>query len=218
MPYSDLLALLILGTGFLSVFLLFLLHFLSPEYHPGWRMIREYANGKHRWAITWFFLFWGTSTFLTSVLLWNEVSTGWALTGVVLIAVSGIGAIMGGLFDINHKLHGLSFALGVPTLPIGALIVSYHLSVNPDWDYKIAPAIWTAHAMWISVVVMALTMMVLFSGFKKAGVPFGPDAEPVSELPKGVIGISGYANRLLVLAYVAWVLIMAWAWFKVQNG
>jgi len=47
-------------------------------------------------------------------MLWNIVSTGWAKFGVLLVFITGIGAIMGGVFDVQHKLHGLSFGIGVP--------------------------------------------------------------------------------------------------------
>lgn len=205
----ETLALLILASGTLSLFCLLLLHFVSPEYQISWRMISEYALGKYKGLITAFFILWGICSFLLCVLLWNEVSSFWAMLGIVLIFISGAGALMGGLFDIKHKLHGLSFGLGVPTLPIGALLVSYHLIGKDGWSDDRFSILLSTHSIWISMLLMAVSMVVLISGFKKAGFEMGPNVEAPKELPKGVIGVSGYFNRLLVLCYIGWQLWMA---------
>lgn len=193
------------GISFLS---LFLLHFTSPEFKPSWRMVSEYALGKYKWLITTFFLLWGTSSILLSIALFHEISGFWACFGDALLAFSGIGAICGGLFDLNHKLHGLSFALGVPTVPVAALILSYHLvNNNVIADTSI---ICLAHSTWISIILMAVSMMLMFSGFKKAGVAWDKDAPPPTEVPKGVIALGGYANRILVMCHMGWVMYVAY--------
>jgi hypothetical protein len=206
---SALLAKLTLVSGALSLLCLLILHFVSSEYKPSWRMISEYAMGKHKWLITSFFILWGLSSFFVALLLFNLVTSVAAIIGVVLILISGVGAIMGGLFDVKHKLHGMAFGLGVPTLPIGALLVAYHLLNNPNWNIHSNALLASSHALWISVVLMALSMMILFSGFKKAGIEMGPNVEPPQEVPAGVIAVNGYANRLLVLCYVHWSVMIA---------
>ena len=123
----SLMAQLSIVSGGLSLLSLLALHFVSPEYQPSWRMISEYALGKHKWLITSFFYLWGVSSVFLSVLLRNVVTTGWGLPGVALLFLSAIGEIMGGLFDIKHKWHGMAFGLGVPSLPIAALLVGYNL-------------------------------------------------------------------------------------------
>jgi hypothetical protein len=203
----SLLALLTLASGVLSLLCLFILHFTSPEFKPSWRMISEYALGKHKWLITCFFIFWSISSFSLSVLLWPTVSGTWATAGVVLLFISGIGELTGGLFDVKHKLHGAAFGLGVPALPAAALMLSYNMKED-------STLILLAHSTWISVVLMAVSMILLISGFKKAGLPMGPDVTPPEKLPAGVIGISGYANRLLVLCYVGWLMVMAYAYLS----
>ena len=118
---------LVILCSVLSLLCLLTLHFVSPECKPSWRMISEYALGKYKWLITAFFYLWGIASIILSTLLWSEVSSTWGKIGVILVLISGIGAFMGGLFDLKHKNHGLSFMLGTPTLPIGALIICYHL-------------------------------------------------------------------------------------------
>ena len=142
-------------------------------------------------------------------MLWHVVDSGWAKFGVFQMFVTGLGAIMGGLFDVQHKLHGLSFAIGVPFLPIAALLITYHLLKKTDWQGYSATMQVSTHAVWISLVFMAISMFLLFSSLKSQGIVYGPDSPPLTELPGGVIGINGWANRLLVLSYILYPVLTA---------
>lgn len=185
------------------------LHFVSPEFKPSWRMISEYAMGKHKRVLTTFFYCWGLSSIFLSLLLWNSITTIWGTAGVILLFISSIGEIMGGLFDVNHKHHGLAFLLGVPTLPVAALLIGYDLIRAPGMEEHASSIVLSSHAPWISLVVMAASMAIMFSGFKKAGIPVGPNEEPPKDVPPGVIALAGYANRLLVICYVGWLIVIA---------
>lgn len=183
-------------------------------------MVSEYALGKHKWLLTAFFFCWGLSALSSGGMLWEVVTSGWAKFGVVLLFVTGIGAIMGGLFDVQHKLHGLSFGIGVPFLPIGALLITYHLIKKPEWQAHSFSLLFSAHAVWISLIFMAISMYVLFSSLKSTGIAFGPDAPPLMELPTGVIGFNGWANRILVLIYIwypVWVAKLLLAMEHTKN-
>lgn len=203
----NLLSILILSMSAISLLSLLLLHFTSPEFKPSWRMISEYANGKFKILITLFFIFWGLATILTALLLIQNISGIIPIIGISLVVISGIGALMGGLFDIKHKLHGMAFGLGVPTLPIGALMV--HSSVQQLSGNNSDLLFYSTHSIWISVFLMAISMILLMTGYKKSGLPMGPDMKPPEKLPEGVIGINGYFNRLLVVCYIGWVMIIA---------
>lgn len=194
--------------GSISLLSLAVLHFTSPEFSPSWRMVSEYAMGKYKWILTLFFFMWGVSSILLAIGLLQVVNGFWPYAGACLLALSGIGAICGGLFDVNHKKHGMAFALGVPPLPIAALIITYHL-LNAGIITQTSVLI-VAHATWISIVLMAVTMMLMFSGFKKAGVVYDKDSPPPAEVPAGVIALGGYANRLLVFSFVFWVMHVAY--------
>ena len=56
---------------------------------------------------------------------------------------------------------------------------------------------------------MAFSMMAMFSSFKKAGIAWDKDATPPDHLPDGVIAYGGYANRLLVVCYIGWLILIA---------
>jgi len=205
----DILSPIVVVLSLLSLLSLFVLHFTSPEFKPSWRMISEYALGNHKWLITSFFILWGLASILLAVRLWDEVSSTWSTIGVVLVFISGVGALMGGLFDVKHKLHGLAFILGVPTLPIGSLLVSYHLISFEQWQTHKTVILGSTYSLLISMILMAASMGLLISGFKKTGLQMGPEIEPPKELPKGVVGVNGYFNRLLVLCYLLWLITMA---------
>jgi hypothetical protein len=198
-----------IALGMISILCLMALHFTSSEFKPSFRMVSEYALGKHKWLLTLFFLCWGLCTLSSGLMLWDIVTSGWAKFGVILLFVTGIGAIMGGLFDVQHKLHGLSFGIGVPFLPLGALLISYHLIKKAEWQNHSASLLFSAHSTWISLAFMGVSMFLLFSSLKAAGIVYGPDSPPFTTLPKGVIGINGWANRLLVLCYLLYPVLTA---------
>ncbi len=204
----NILAILSITAGVVSLLSLLALHFVSPEFKPGWRMVSEYAMGKYKWILTLFFFMWGMSSLFLAIGLIQIVTGFWAYFAIILLAISGIGAICGGLFDVNHKLHGLAFALGVPPLPVAALILTYHLLNTSIITQK--NALIVAHSTWISIIIMGLSMMIMFTGFKKAGVTWDKDSPPPTEVPKGVIAVGGYANRLLVFCFIFWVIYVAY--------
>lgn len=203
------LATIVIILSSLSLLSLLVLHFVSPEFKPSWRMISEYALGKQKWLITSFFLLWGLASIVLAFLLWSEVSSIWAKVGVILVFISGLGAVLGGIFDVKHKYHGLAFGLGIPTLPIGSLLIFYHVIDLEKWQNNKTALLYATHSVWISLVLMAISMVILMSGYKKTGLPMGPGIEPPKELPKGVIGVNGYFNRLLVVCYILWLVIVA---------
>lgn len=200
------LAPLALASGVVALICLAALHVVSPEFQPSWRMISEYALGRYKVLITSFFYCWGVSSIFLSVLLWNEATTGWGVLGVVLLFISAIGEIMGGLFNVKHKLHGLAFLLGVPAVPIAALLIGYNLIVQEGWNNILLIA---SHATWLSLVAMAMSMGVMMAGFKKAGIAMDQNTPPPEKVPEGVLAVAGYANRLLVLCYVGWLLVVS---------
>ena len=198
-----------------SLSLLASLHFLSKEFHPSWRMISEYALGKYPNILSGFFISWGIANIGTAIWMLEQTTNLLSKTGVLLLVISGLGAIMGGLFDIKHKFHGLSFMLGIPTLLVGSLFISYDMINQMPWlEYRMIIMIAT-HSIWISCVIMAITMNIMFAGFKKSGIDFGPETIPPAEVPDGVIAWAGYANRWLVICYITWVII--YNLIKIQN-
>ncbi len=208
---------LCIATGTLSLISLLILHFLSPEYKPNWRMVSEYALGKHKWLITMFFILWGASSIFLSIVLWSVVTSKWAMLGILLLLISAIGEVMGGLFDVKHKLHGMAFLLGVPSLPIAALLIAYNIIHIDGWNNHSSSILNVSHIAWISLAIMAVSMAVMISGFKKAGIPMDRNAKPPENLPEGVIAFAGYANRILIASYIGWLLLIAGIYLSLEK-
>jgi hypothetical protein len=68
-----------------------------------------------------------------------------------------------------------------------------------------APPLWSAHLPWISFVLMLGAFALFFSALKAAGIDMSGQTAPLKELPAGVTGYVGWANRLLFAATYLWV-------------
>lgn len=67
----------------------------------------------------------------------------------------------------------------------------------------------SANLTWISILVMAVSFLILMVTFTQSGAEMPTDSSIVTTLPDGVIGLVGWANRFLVVVYCAWVMIVA---------
>ena len=105
-----------IGATMVSGAALLMLHGLSPEFTPSWRMVSEYANGRFPWLLTVVFLAWAISSFALVAALWPLSATTLGKVGLLFLVLAGVGQIMGGLFDINHPLHGPAAMIGIPSL------------------------------------------------------------------------------------------------------
>jgi hypothetical protein len=191
-----------------ALVLLASLHLLSPEFNPSWRMVSEYANGHYGWVLSLMFAAWGVSTFALAVALWSEARTRPVKIGLVVLTLAGIGEAMAAPFDLNHQtLHDLAGALGIVGLPIAAMLLSVPLSRTAAWAPARRTLLWTANLTWLSVVLLAATFVLLVVTFSQ--VPGGLPTHPPRVLPPGVIGLVGWANRLLVVLYCVWVITVA---------
>lgn len=206
---AALVAILVSGAALLA------LHLVSPEFGPSWRMVSEYANGHYAWVLTLAFAAWAVGSFALVPALWPLWATPLGKVGLGFLLLAGIGQAMGALFDLNHKLHGPAAMIGIPSLCIAAVILTIALSRRPD---IVAPPIWVAHLPWISFVLMLGSFALLFSALKAAGVDMSGQSSPLKELPVGVTGYLGWANRLLFAATYLWVAAVAWAVIKTRNG
>jgi hypothetical protein len=197
---------------------LVLLHVLSPEFSPAWRMVSEYANGEYSWLLSLMFISWALSSWILAFTLWSQVKTTAGKVGLYFLIVSGIGEAMAAAFDINHSLHGLASFLGIGSLPVAALLISTSLGRTEAWSAAKKPLLWSAHLTWISVILMAATFALLISTFMQSGAEMPTDSTTVTTLPDGVIALVGWANRFLILVYCAWVTLTAWFATKAKTN
>ena len=198
-----------LAASIATLFTLAILHILSPEFAPSWRMVSEYANGNYSWVLSLMFIFWAISSWILALAIWSEVKTTAGKVGLYFLIASGVGEAMAAVFDINHSLHGLASLIGIGSLPIAALLISRSLGRTETWSVAKKSLFWTANLTWISVLLMGITFAILITTFTRVGGDMTSTEIPTT-LPDGVIALVGWANRFLIVAYCAWVINVAW--------
>jgi len=179
----------------LSLVLLAALHVLSPEFDPSWRMVSEYASGDYGWVLALMFLSMAGSSVALFFAIKSQIRTIVGKIGLVFLLAAAVGLAMAAMFDWKHNLHGLASMIGVPSLSIAPMLISVSLVRNQAWSSTRQLFLWSANLTWMSLVLMIATM---FIGLSQSGGEFGPDV-PI-----------GWPNRLLMLAYGGWLMIVAW--------
>ena len=192
-----------------ALLLLASLHALSPEFAPSWRMISEYAMGRHAWVLSLMFLTMGAGTCASAVALWPQLHTRAAKAGAWLLIVSGCGGLMASVFDVAHPIgHAIAGLLGVIAFPVAALLLSVALGRNKAWRGARIPLLWMANLSWISVILLVATLAIMTIQMMRIYAGHLPQHAPPS-LPPGVLAVDGWADRLIVLTNSAWVLFAA---------
>lgn len=191
-----------------ALLFLALLHGLSPEFDPSWRAVSEYALGDHGLVLSAMFVAWAVSSWALAVALRNTLGTVAGRIGLGLLVLSGLGEAMAAAFDVRHALHGVAAMIGIPSLPIAAMLITLSLVRSDGWREAKRPLLWTANLTWVSLVLMGAAFAVLMTTFSQSGAAMPADGV-VTELPEGVIALIGWANRLLILAYCAWTMTVA---------
>lgn len=167
-------------------------------------MISEYAYGEYAWVLTTFFILWAVGYWFTAIALFPLAKHPLYKLGLLLIFVSGIGALMGGLYDVQHPLHGLAFGLGVPFIPVVAPILTHF--IQRKYGVKNMNATGLSHATWISFLTMAVTMILFITQMQQVGTMDMNTPQLLTTLPDGVTAVHGYANRFLVVSYLGWLM------------
>jgi len=198
-----------LAASIATLLTLAVLHILSPEFAPSWRMVSEYAKGNYSWVLSLMFIFWAISSWILAFAIWSEVNTTAGKVGLYFLIASGIGEAMAAVFDINHSLHGLASLIGIGSLPIAAMLISTSLGRTDTWSATKKSLLVTANLTWISVILMGITFAILITTYTQAGGDMTSTEVPTT-LPDGVIAWVGWANRFLIVAYCAWVINIAW--------
>ena len=194
------------------------LHLLSPEFSPSWRMVSEYAFGKYGLVLSLMFLAWGLSSLALTWALWSQVQTKAGRVGLWLLVVAALGEAIASVFDVTHEIgHSIAGVLGVLGLPIAAMLVSASLDHAPTWSATSSKLRhWSAHLTWVSVVLLIASLILMTIQVSHANGGKLPQHAPKS-LPAGVIGVDGWADRLVILSSFLWVIVVASQTIEVQR-
>lgn len=204
-----------LGASIATLLLLATLHVLSPEFDPSWRMVSEYALGGFSWALSAMFIAWSCSSLALVFAVRPHLRTTAGRIGLIFLVLAGIGEAMAAVFDIRHPLHSTASMIGIPSLPVAAMLISVSLIRTQPWSSARKSLLGTANLTWISVLLMALTFLILIATFSQTG---GDMTSPPDVLPPGVIAVVGWANRLLIVAYCTWTITAAWHALKIPSS
>ena len=189
-----------------ALILIAILHGVKNELAPAAHMVSEYAIGQNGWIMQLSFFAWSLSCISLGFTIRPHLKTRGGKIGLVLLFIAGIALIMGGVFVIDSpyaeiqqptphgSLHGLSAMIGLPGQAIAGLLISYSLRHNPDWVHARKPVILFAHLTWISLIMMFASTFIMMG---QSNGKFN-----------GSTGI-GWFNRLLILIYCAWLMILA---------
>lgn len=201
-----------------ALILLASLHVLSPEFSPSWRMISEYALGHYGWVLSLFFLAWGLSSWALAATIWSQIQTKAGKVGLWFLLVAGLGQAMASIFDVTHDTgHNIAGLLGTAGFPVAAVLITRSLSRSATWASAKRSLKPLAHLTWISVVVFIVSMIIMTAQFTHANGGKLPDHAPTT-LPEGVIGLSGYTDRLMVIANCLWASAVAWWAIKLKRA
>jgi len=169
-------------------------------------MVSEYALGNYGWVLSLMFIAWAVSSWALAFTIWSQVRTRAGKIGLIFLIAAGVGEAMASAFDINHALHSVAAMIGILSLPVAAMLISASLSRTEAWSAARKALLWTANLTWVSVVLMAGTFILLIVRYTQAGGEMTPE---VAALPAGVIAVVGWTNRFLIVAYCAWVMMVA---------
>ena len=206
-----------IGAAAAVLLLLASLHVLSPEFDPSFRMVSEYALGHDSWVLSLMFLAWGISSWALVVAIWSQVKTTAGKVGLWFLVIAGLGEAMASVFDVTHDIgHSIAGVLGMGGFPIAALLLSVSLGRLHAWRGARSPLLWIANLSWISVVLLVATLVLMTVQFAQANGGQLPQHAP-TQLPAGVLGLDGWADRLFVLSNCLWVLVAAWQAMKLAD-
>jgi hypothetical protein len=184
----------------LALLALAALHPLKPEVSPSRNMISQYALGRHGWLMAVCFAAFAIGSACALVALAAEAPSLVGRIGLGFLVLAAIGLAMAARFrmdppstppkqmSFSGKMHGISFAIGVPAQILTTLLLS--LALHNQILLMVSAVVWISLAMTIAIMVMV--------GPGKAPDPNGPER------------FLGLPNRLFMVAYGAWLMVAAW--------
>jgi hypothetical protein len=185
-------------------FVLFIaLHFIEPEFDPSWRFISEYELGQYGWMMVVAFLSLGVSAGSLLIAIRSQIRTVGGRIGLAFLAISVIGFVMAAIFQTDPitigkatwhgNLHNVAAQLG-GSISLAGLLIGWSLARNKAWINTRRSLLWIS-AIAVLGWVAALYMSALIAQHHSM---FGPSLHV------------GWSNRVIIIAYGAWLLAFAW--------
>jgi hypothetical protein len=205
MAISRTAALLAFAGAFTFAVLLVALHFIKPELDPSWHFISEYAIGRYGWMMVLAFLSLALGYVGLFVAIRSQLRTITGRIGLALLLVSALGLIIAAVFTTDPitvsedavttegTLHNLGGTLGI-AMPFAAVLVGWDLARDPAWSSAKRLLMWATGLALVAFVVSFFSLGIMLS---QSGGEFGSDVSV------------GWANRIEILAYSVWLMVVA---------
>jgi len=189
-----------------SLITLAALHVLKPELHPSRAMISQYALGPYGRVMALCFAAFGLASGSLAVAIVPYVRSLGGRIGMALLLTAAVGLVMAARFpmdpastppaQMSHsgRMHGVAFLLGVPSMVLAVLVLSFALGDQVAYAGWLLMTI--AAVIWLSLIIMIAIMLMV-----------GPGKPPDSNGPERFVGVP---NRSLMVAYAAWLIVVAW--------
>ena len=200
------------GTATLVV-LLAALHFIKPELDPSWHFISEYAIGDYGWMMVVAFLSLALSYVSLFVAIRSQLRTIVGRIGLALLLVSALGLTIAAIFTTDPitvsedalttegTLHNLGGTLGM-AMPFAAGLIGWRLARIPALSSAKGSLLWATGLALVAFVVSFVSIGVMVS---QSGGKFGPEV------------LVGWPNRIEVIAYSVWLMVVAWQAIRVRE-
>jgi len=189
-----------------SLITLAALHVLKPELHPSRAMISQYALGPYGRVMALCFAAFGLASGSLAVAIVPYVRSLGGRIGMALLLTAAVGLVMAARFPMDPastpparmshsgRMHGVAFLLGVPSMVLAVLVLSFALGDQVAYAGWLLMTI--AAVIWLSLIIMIAIMLMV-----------GPGKPPDSNGPERFVGVP---NRSLMVAYAAWLIVVAW--------
>lgn len=203
MPAIHRAARIAFGAAAAFLLLLALLHVLKPEMDPSWHMISEYALGRHGWIMRLAFISLAISCVALFFTLWRERF----IAGGVLLTIAGIGMLGVAVFATDPiatpretitlvgSLHVLFATIFVIGFPVAATTIGWSAAGDRMFARLRLWLPWLSLMVWIGFIIFAGAVY----AFAGPDPKFGPDV------------VIGWPQRIMMLTYGAWLIIVTWA-------
>jgi hypothetical protein len=207
---------LLLWAGIAGPILFVLVFTVDGALTPGYSAMREVVSflelGSTGWIQRLNFMLTGLFfiLFAFGFFQWTRPRSalGWRSVTTILIALSGVGLILAGLFlpdapgsaqvSVHGVLHTISFSVVFLALGLACLFVGGRFIRTADWRIHG----WYSLLTGLFPIIAALGN--LYSSFVASNAPNTPFTATSSQL-----AIGGLINRILILVAFAWYVILA---------
>ena len=190
----------------LAITALAALHVLKPDIHPSRTMISQYALGRFGWVMALCFAAFSVASASLCIALFGRAPSGHGLVGLAFLCAAAVGVAMAALFPMDPvstlpaemsftgKMHGVAFLIGVPSQVLSVLLLS--IALVHQGSHAAAPLLALTAVIWLCLVMMIVIMVMV-----------GPGKPPD---PNGPERFLGFPNRLFMIAYGVWLIVVAW--------